>query len=30
MKNHTMVNGKLLQTNKRWSHLRQKQKDHII
>ncbi|GMR66336.1 transposase [Bacillus cereus] len=29
MKNHTMVNGKLLQTYKKWSNLRQKQKDHI-
>ncbi|MFA2811464.1 transposase [Bacillus mycoides] len=29
MKNHIKVNGKLLQTNKKWSHLRKKQKDHI-
>lgn len=29
MKNHTMVNGNLLQTNKKWSYLRQKQKDDI-
>ncbi|WP_439876720.1 hypothetical protein ACSLGG_29690 (plasmid) [Bacillus mycoides] len=29
MKNHIKVNGKLLQTNKKWSHLRQKQKDNI-
>lgn len=29
MKNHIKLNGKLLQTNKKWSHLRQKQKDYI-
>ncbi|MBT2580037.1 hypothetical protein J7E43_22100, partial [Bacillus sp. ISL-8] len=29
MKNHIKVNGKLLQTNKKWSHLRQKQKEYI-
>lgn len=29
MKNHVKVNGKLLQTNKKWSHLKQKQKEWI-
>ncbi|MDR4987052.1 MULTISPECIES: transposase [Bacillus cereus group] len=29
MKNHIKVNGKILQTNKKWSHLKQKQKEHI-
>ncbi|CUB57915.1 hypothetical protein BN2127_JRS10_04316 [Bacillus subtilis] len=29
MKNHVKVNDKLLQTNKKWSHLRQKQKERI-
>lgn len=29
MKNHMKVNGKILQTNKKWSHLRQKQKERI-
>lgn len=29
MKNHIKVNGKILQTNKKWSHLRQKQKERI-
>lgn len=29
MKNHEKVNGKLLQTNKRFSHLKQGQKDFI-
>lgn len=28
-KNHQMVNGKLLQTNKQWSALKQKQKEWI-
>jgi len=28
-KNHVKVNGKLLQTNKKWSHLKQKQRDWI-
>jgi hypothetical protein len=28
-KNHVMVNGTLLQTNKKWSHLKQKQRDCI-
>ena len=28
-KNHVKVNGTLLQTNKKWSHLKQKQKDWI-
>ena len=28
-KNHVRVNGTLLQTNKKWSHLKQKQKDWI-
>ncbi|OQR53274.1 transposase [Bacillus sp. CDB3] len=27
MKNHDRVNGQLLQTNKKWSHLKQNQKD---
>lgn len=30
MKNHVKVGGKLLQTNKTWSHLKQKQKDWIL
>ncbi|PFE87597.1 transposase, partial [Bacillus thuringiensis] len=25
MKNHIKVNGKILQTNKKWSHLKQRQ-----
>ena len=29
MKNHEWVDGKLLQTNKKYSHLKQKQKDKI-
>lgn len=29
MKNHIKVNGKLLQTNKKWSHLKLKQKEFI-
>lgn len=29
MKNHKKVNGKLLQTNKDWSHLKAKQKEWI-
>lgn len=29
MKNHIKINGKVLQTNKRWSHLRQRQKEGI-
>ena len=29
MKNHVRVGGKLLQTNKKWSHLKQKQRDWI-
>lgn len=29
MKNHEMVDGKLLQTNKKYSQLKQKQKDKI-
>lgn len=29
MKNHKMVDGKLLQTNKKYSHLKQKQKEKI-
>lgn len=29
MKNHIKVGGKLLQTNKKWSHLKQKQKESI-
>ena len=28
-KNHQMVNGKLLQTNKQWSALKEKQKEWI-
>ena len=30
LKNHVKVGGKLLQTNKIWSHLKQKQKEWII
>lgn len=30
MKNHKIVNGRLLQTNKQFSQLKQKQKDKII
>lgn len=30
MKNHTRVGGKLLQTNKRFSHLKQTQKEWIL
>lgn len=29
MKNHIKVDGKLLQTNKKWSHLKAKQKEWI-
>ena len=29
MKNHKMVNGKLLQTNKKYSHLKQSQQEKI-
>lgn len=29
MKNHQLVNGKLLQTNKKFSHLKRKQKEQI-
>ena len=29
MKNHMKIEGKLLQTNKKWSQLKQKQKEHI-
>ncbi|MBE5109037.1 transposase [Bacillus thuringiensis] len=29
MKNHIKVNGKILQTNKKWLHLKQKQKEYI-
>ncbi|WP_144489358.1 transposase [Bacillus thuringiensis] len=29
MKNHIKVNGKILQTNKKWSHLKQKQRECI-
>ena len=27
MKNHMRINGQLFQTNKKWSHLKEKQKD---
>ena len=30
MKNHVKVGGKLLQTNKTWSHLKQKQQEWIL
>lgn len=30
MKNHIRVDGQLLQTNKKWSHLKQKQKEWIL
>lgn len=30
MKNHEMINGQLLQLNKKWSHLKQAQKAWII
>ena len=30
MKNHLHVNGQLLQTNKKWSHLKEKQKAWIM
>ena len=30
MKNHIRVNGQLLQTNKKWSHLKEKQKNWIM
>ena len=30
VKNHVKVGGKLLQTNKTWSHLKQKQKEWIV
>lgn len=29
MKNHILVNGQLLQTNKKWSHLKERQKAWI-
>ena len=29
MKSHVRVGGKLLQTNKKWSHLKQKQREWI-
>ncbi|MGH1145839.1 transposase [Bacillus pseudomycoides] len=29
MKNHIKVNGQIRQTNKKWSHLRQQQKERI-
>lgn len=29
MKNHKRIDGQLLQTNKKWSHLKQSQKDWI-
>lgn len=29
MKNHQKVNGKLIQTNKKWSHLKERQKESI-
>jgi hypothetical protein len=29
MKNHILVGGRLLQTNKKWTHLKQKQKEWI-
>ncbi|MBY7115367.1 transposase [Bacillus sp. 17RED48] len=29
MKNHVIVNGQILQTNKKWSHLKQGQKNSI-
>ena len=30
MKNHIRINGQLLQTNKKWSHLKAKQKAWIM
>lgn len=30
MKNHIHINGQLLQTNKKWSHLKEKQKTWIM
>ena len=30
MKNHIRINGQLLQTNKKWSHLKEKQKTWIM
>ena len=30
MKNHIRVNGQLLQTNKKWSHLKEKQKNWLM
>ena len=30
MKNHMRINGQLLQTNKKWSHLKEKQKAWIM
>ena len=30
MKNHMRINGQLLQTNKKWSHLKEKQKNWIM
>ena len=30
MKNHMRINGQLLQTNKKWSHLKEKQKIWIM
>lgn len=29
MKNHVKVDGKLLQTNKKWSHLKQQQREWV-
>ena len=30
MKNHIRVNGQLLQTNKKWSHLKEKQQNWVM
>ena len=30
MKNHMRINGQLLQTNKKWNHLKKKQKNWIM
>ena len=30
MKNHIRINGQLLQTNKKWNHLKEKQKIWIM
>ena len=30
MKNHMRINGQLFQTNKKWSHLKEKQKTWIM